>query len=256
MANKVYTAAEELLISLGITHPSEIDLEAIAWHLGAVVKYRNLKSCEARIVGTDHKAIITVNKRSSETRKRFSIAHELGHWKYHRGRILMCSNSEIDRPTASASPDERTADGFAGDLLMPSYLLDKYADLANGLNFQVIEKVSQLFRTSLTATAIRLVDKCPKPTVLLCHGQNGRKWFKRSLQLSDWFPRDWLDAQSPAFEIVFGKKQDNPVPLKVSAEFWFDRSEARYHQVTEQTKRISAEEVLTVVSIYDTKMLA
>ncbi len=43
--------AERVLASLGITEPREIDVEAIAWHLGAKVKYRELDTCEARIWG-------------------------------------------------------------------------------------------------------------------------------------------------------------------------------------------------------------
>jgi Zn-dependent peptidase ImmA (M78 family) len=71
------TAAEQVLADLGITDPSEIDLEAIAWTLGARVRYRPLESCEARIVGNGDRAIITVNNRSHPRRQRFSIAHEL-----------------------------------------------------------------------------------------------------------------------------------------------------------------------------------
>ncbi len=44
-----YSAPERLLRSLGIERPEEIDLEAVAWSVGAKVKYRPLKSCEARI---------------------------------------------------------------------------------------------------------------------------------------------------------------------------------------------------------------
>ena len=45
-------SAEAILRRLGVTDPSEIDLEAIAWYLGARVRYRPLSACEARIVGT------------------------------------------------------------------------------------------------------------------------------------------------------------------------------------------------------------
>ena len=38
----VLTAAERVLVQLGISKAEEIDLDAIAWHLGAVVKYRLL----------------------------------------------------------------------------------------------------------------------------------------------------------------------------------------------------------------------
>jgi hypothetical protein len=79
--------AERLLLDLGIGKPQDIDLEAIAWALGAAVNYRPLDKCEAMIVGGDRRAIITVNSKSIPVRRRFSIAHELGHWHHHRGRM-------------------------------------------------------------------------------------------------------------------------------------------------------------------------
>ena len=44
------TQAERLLQELGVTEPGEIDLEAIAYHVNARVRYRPLDGCEARIV--------------------------------------------------------------------------------------------------------------------------------------------------------------------------------------------------------------
>ena len=65
-------SAEAILRRLGVTDPSEIDLEAIAWYLGARVRYRPLSACEARIVGTAVQAVITVNARASRRRKRWN----------------------------------------------------------------------------------------------------------------------------------------------------------------------------------------
>ena len=81
------SAAEELLQDLGVTEPDEIDLEAIAFYAGARVRYRALDGCEARIVGTNDQAIISVGLHSPRRRQRFSIAHELGHWHHHRGPL-------------------------------------------------------------------------------------------------------------------------------------------------------------------------
>jgi IrrE N-terminal-like domain len=122
----ILTPAERLLQELGITEPNEIDLEAIAYHVGAHVRYRPLDGCEARIIGRADNAIITVNEHSSCRRKRFSIAHELGHWCHHRGNALVCRVEEI-RPRDPTSP-ERVADAYAADLLMPHYLFARPPD--------------------------------------------------------------------------------------------------------------------------------
>jgi hypothetical protein len=47
-----FTAAERALRELGIAKAEDIDLDVVARHLGAKVKYRKLESCEARIGGS------------------------------------------------------------------------------------------------------------------------------------------------------------------------------------------------------------
>ena len=59
--------AERILQRFGVERPDEIDLEAIAWQLGAFVKYCPLDGCEAMIVGNGRHAVISVNSRSIQT---------------------------------------------------------------------------------------------------------------------------------------------------------------------------------------------
>lgn len=64
-------------------------------------------------------------------RRRFTIAHELGHWCLHRGdeRNLFCRSSAVE-PTPSANrpplplPEEQ-ANAFAAALLMPARLVQE-----------------------------------------------------------------------------------------------------------------------------------
>ena len=60
--------AERLLQELGVTDPDEIELEAVAYHVNAHVRYRRLDGCEARIIGNGDRAIITVNANSAYPR--------------------------------------------------------------------------------------------------------------------------------------------------------------------------------------------
>ncbi len=248
--------AELLLQSLGITEPEEIDLEAIAYFVNAKVRYRALEGCEARIVGTADAAIITVNAGSSQRRKRFSIAHELGHWHHHRGKCLACRVEEIRGYERSPLSPERVANSFAADLLLPKYLLDPVARKHARLNFSTVRSIADVFNASATATALRLLQIDLAPALLVCHGPKGRKWFARAPSVPDkWFPQDALDADSFAFGIQFGRQPDNPSPRKMGADAWFDRRDAERYEVQEQTIRISAEETLSLVLISDPKML-
>ena len=248
------TPAEALLQELGITEPEEIDLEAIAYHVGARVRFRPLCGCEAHILGCGGQAMITVKQDSSARRKRFSIAHELGHWRFHRGKTLVCRVDEY-RPRDAQSP-EKVADGYAADLLMPRYLFVPRAAALDRIAFDSIGGLGQAFNTSLTATAIRLVDLDQFSGFVISHTPSGRKWFARSPSVPrHWFPREDLDVKSFAFGVQFGGRSDDSAPRKVSAEAWFDRPAAARFTVREQTVRVARDETVSVVIIDDKGML-
>ena len=245
--------AELLLQDLGVSEPNEIDLEAIAFYVNAHVRYRSLDGCEAQIVGTADRAIITVNRGSHYRRKRFSIAHELGHWHHHRQSCLTCRVEEY-RPRA-ASP-ERTADRYAADLLMPPYLFHPKVDAQKRLDFAAIRSLAEEFDVSQTATAIRAVESDHSPAMLVCHGHTGRKWFTRAPSVPErWFPQSHLDPDSFAYDIQFGSEPDGSMLRKIDAEAWFDRPDASRFEILEQTITVGPDETLTLLVFTDEEML-
>jgi IrrE N-terminal-like domain len=249
-------APERVLKELGVTEPQEIDLEAIAWHLGARVKFCCLEGCEARIIGYRDRAIIRVDYSKRPRRKRFSIAHELGHWHHHRNRMLVCRPEDIGSHKEGAPQSERVADAYAADLLLPHYLLGPIARDYKRLTARAVREMAELFDTSLTATAIRLVESRHSPLILVCHGREGRKWFARSPDVpARWFPRADLDHESLAFELLFGSGQEQKHPCLIGADAWFERFEAERYELHEHSIRISNVEILTLMLISDDAML-
>lgn len=247
--------AEVLLQSLGITEPKEIDLEAIAYDQGATVRYRRLGGCEARIVGVGNRAVISVDDRTGPARRRFSVAHELGHWHFHRGRSFECRPDDIGNPRRGPLDPERVADGYAADLLMPRYLFVPRANALGKVTVEAADTLSQAFETSLTSTAIRLVEYGPEPALLVCHSRAGRRWFCRNRHVpSRWFPREDLDADSLAFDVLHGDVRRSR-RAKMGADAWFDRRDAEQYEVIEQSMKVSNDEILIFVIINDATML-
>ncbi|GLH79747.1 hypothetical protein SSBR45G_46560 [Bradyrhizobium sp. SSBR45G] len=252
-----YSAPERLLRSLGIGKPEEIDLEAVAWSVGAKVKYRSLKSCEARICGCGDKAIISVDDTRIPQRQRFSLAHEIGHWTYHRGQLLVCRSKDIGSFGArGATNPESVADQFASELLLPAYILRPVIAQYKALNLKTVGEISTAFKASRTATAIRLVQSNKFHAMLVCHGRKGRKWFLRPPCVPDrWFPRDELDRDSYAFETLYGSKVEQTHPRKIDADAWFDRRGAERHQLFEHTFPLPNDEILTLLTFTDAEMM-
>ena len=248
--------AERVLRELGITDPREIDLEAIAWHLGVRIKYCQLDGCEARIIGHRDHAIIRVSSSSRSRRQRFSVGHELGHWHHHRGRILICRSEDIGNCKQETPQFERAADAYAADLLLPRYLFGPVSRQYAKASFRTVRELGNLFDTSLTATAIRLVGSRHSPTMLVCHSPEGRKWFVRSTDIPErWFPREDLDSESYAFDLLFGQTQEESHPSLIGADAWFDREEAQRYELHEHSVRTASDEILTLLILTDDEML-
>lgn len=254
--SKLEKNAEQIVQIRGIKAPEDIDLEAIARTLGAKVKERPLVGCEARIIGNNDEAIITINSRSNFERKRFSLGHEIGHWQLHRGMDFACLHQDIGNPSGKTKQKERDADRFAANLLMPWFLFKPIAQSLAHADFKAISELSRRFHTSFVATAIRFVESNVMPTMIVCHDQQKRQWFNRSKDIPErWFPKDTVDPDSFAFDILYGGAERNSRQQKVSAASWFDRAEATDYEILEQSAPYIDGQVITLLEFFEENML-
>ncbi|WP_211099119.1 ImmA/IrrE family metallo-endopeptidase [Acuticoccus yangtzensis] len=254
-------SAEQILSELSIGRPQEIDLEAIAWLQGAKVKYRPLDSCEACIRGSAElgRAIISINEDAMPRRQRFSLAHEIGHWEWDRGKILRCKKEDINgsQGRLRGISRERMANKFAAELLMPEGMLKKALRDFRKFDMYVVRQLSAEFDVSRTAMAYRLVELDHEPCMLVAHGRNGCRWFVRSKSLSErWYPADTLDPQSNAYDILYNEAEDDRFMSTMEADIWFDVPWARDLEIGEQSFRTAPDEVMTLIVAKSEGMLA
>ena len=252
------THPERLLQSFGIRRPDEIDLEAIAWELGAKIRLRTLNTCEARLVGMNGRAIITVDGRMPATRRRFSIGHEIGHWCHHRGRCLVCRPEDIGGTAARRADDpERVADEYASELILPRYILYPLLKDVSRLTIKSLKEIAGEFKASRTATLRKIVDLDRYPIMMICNDRSRRKYFRASPSIPrKWFPRDEVSPDSFAFNILLGAKTELPTPRPVKATAWFDRNDAGCLMLQEQSFGLPSNEVMTILTFTDREMLA
>ncbi len=249
--------SEILLQTFGVTEPSEINLEAIAWNQGAEVKYRKLENCEARILGAGNKAIISIQQDAFHRRQRFSIGHELGHWHHHRGKSFSCRKEDIGNYSGSntTSEAEKVADKYSANLLLPRYIFTDIAKQYNQPVFDTIFSIADIFDTSKTSTAIRYVEFGRFPCMLVCYNQTGLKWFRRNKEVPrKLFPHQVLDHESSAFEVLFGKS-DKTRRQVASGDTWFNWWKADRYDVWEETVQLTDDETLTLLTWENEAML-
>lgn len=249
-----YRSPEELLAELAIDSPSDIDIEAIAQYCKATVIYEPMEGCEARILGVGDRAVITVNELSSRERQRFSAGHELGHWMHDRGRAsFMCDDKVFHREWSSRNPEAR-ANGYSANLLLPLSMFTPRAR-DREITFATARELAADFETSLTATAIRLVEHGSFPSMVVCNGSRGRLWFKRgpSIPESLW-PTDRVGPSTVAFDVLRGERSPGKA-VDVRASAWFDQEDAESYWIREDAVRVAPDTVLSLIWWADEQQL-
>jgi Zn-dependent peptidase ImmA (M78 family) len=214
--------AREIIKTLYIEDVSDLDIESIAMARGAFVKYDRLVGAEARLSSIGNKGLITVSTDIQGLgRKRFAIAHELGHFELHRKKTPAFSCSEGDFIAwFKTKPLEVEANHFAAELLMPENLFKKKVCSAD-LSIELLQDLKEEFQTSLTATSIRFVQF--RPEYALVVSENGKiKWFV----ITDEFPyylhlRGNLHPASIAYDFFQGRDLSSEF-VEISPEAWID----------------------------------
>lgn len=238
----------KLYYELGITEPSEIDLEAIAFYKDAVVKRRPLTGCEARIIGVDSRAIITVNEKSSLERQNFSIGHELGHWFKDRGKIgNLCSKSDMDESCGhKMMHNEKVANSFASELIMPSFMMKKLI-LGRPFTLDSIREIKSQFCGSFIVTLRRLITMDTYMGFFASYDRKGnRNYFNASPSLpGDFFPPRTAPVGS-AIHTLLSQNKD-PGPTIVDGNIWCRDDLANDTVVHEHAFHYFEDEFLTLV---------
>lgn len=102
--------------------------------------------------------IIGVNKGQHPVRRRFTIAHELGHFLLGHDIEKGVDDDIIDDTFDKPYPQEREANLFASALLMPSDWVKKHFKAqGSGLSKIDLDKLSRAFGVSKQAMTIRLL---------------------------------------------------------------------------------------------------
>jgi len=237
-----FRPAVELLKELGITEPEEIDIEAIAQHCDATVMYGSLTGSEARIIGADDRAIITVNRSTSRGRERFSAAHELAHWLRDAGEVALLCNPDKVFDESGDNPETKAND-YAADLLLPKFMFRPRA-ARRSMTIQTVSELASTFTTSLTATAIRLIELGSFPAVVVVSDAERVRWFRRGADVPESLWPHVPGRKTFAYDIVRGKVENGA--NNVYVDEWFTGATER-HSIHEDSRRLTQELVLSIL---------
>lgn len=164
------TPAQQAIINkYTLDAPGEVKLVSLAEELGLTVYQTNdfLDSDSGLIAKEDGKYVIYVNKSHPQTRKRFTIAHEIAHFLLHKDILdeqlelvdkvkqpteetVALHRSNSIELTAEQKQMEIDANNLAAEILMPE---QRFKDVWK--NSSCISDVADVFSVSQAAATIR-----------------------------------------------------------------------------------------------------
>ncbi len=199
--------ANDLIAELGLADPSDIDIETICMAKGALVIEGGLSGAEARLTRSPRLSFIRVNRSIRESgRRRFAIAHELGHLLLHQGKSQFSLCTDKDLISFYTNSDiELEASAFAAALLMPEKLFRPRA-LSVIPSINAIAELAQEFQVTLTAAATRYRQFCPYRCCLVA-SVDGRVRYHRATADFGYFirPKEELNPNTYAADYFRGK---------------------------------------------------
>lgn len=176
---------------------------------------------------------------ASEGRKRFTVAHEFGHYLLHRHQQdeFACGAGDIESGD-TAKDIEKEADDFASTLLMPLDDLRRQVD-GHDVTFDLLSHCAERYSVSLTAAALRWLEIAPHRAVLIASVDDHMLWAKSNedaFNSGAYFATRKNTIELPAAALAHsrnctGRAQSH----RTRAQVWFAR-EAAFMPITEMTK--------------------
>lgn len=230
MTSKAVLVARDLLINCGIDNPSEIAIADLINLNDGIVQEIPLDNCDGRMVMKNGRSIVSLNSNIEyPQKKRFVLAHELGHMLLHGNSEATFSDDYATLEAYKNGPQEIEANEFASELLMPESLF-KQACFKRKFSSDLLRELAETFNTSITSTAYRYRQFGNHPICLFFSKDGKIIYWKKSDDFSVWIPdRNKLSvpADSVAFEYyskgtIYSKKDSDQQIFKST---WFELGE-------------------------------
>jgi len=245
-------AARCVLEELCVRAPDQIDLPTLAWIGGRklLIEEGGLKTAEGRLVATASGGVIRIRADIEPVgRKRFTIAHEIGHRVLHG--LAPSTDTLRELRAWSQGSKETEANIFAGELLMPEFLF-KPLVVRDSPSLAFIDSLANRFRTSNLATAVHFVMHTPEPCALVVSKNGSYSWSKKSPTFEFHIKNGPLHKYTGAADLWVGRAE-RPGMLRTPAGAWLESfdPEGREDIMEDSRKLDEFGMVVSLLWVYD-----
>ena len=160
--------AEHLLEKAGVTQPP-VPVEAMARASGCKIVAAKLQDVSGVLVRSADGATIGFNSDHPQSRKRFTIAHELGHFLLHQGQEVRYDHDfrvslRSEESSEGTNIEEIEANFFAASLLMPDKILladprTAFIPLDDDASVEALAKSYKVSRQAMSLRLTRLSNR-------------------------------------------------------------------------------------------------
>lgn len=182
--------------------------EKLAVELGVSIRESHMDGCDGWCLTLDERSIIRLNSNQTPGKKRFTLAHELGHLILGIPGVV---GETYEDMLSSNSAEERRVNDLASELLMPTSvvraLLPELPVVAGGLKRLAkrahVSDLAAAIRVSNLATEIGLINA----SVVLFDGNHVKWQWSRTLQMPEQTAHNLLAASREVSPKAFRHRQ-------------------------------------------------
>lgn len=202
--------------------------------------------CAACLYRTPGCSGIMLSNGQKGGRRRFSIAHELGHYHIptHSHVQGFCTDADLRANESDNQIQEWEANDFAAELLMPRKLFVADANTRSISIASAIELAGpDLYDVSVMAAVRRIVDTTRHSAAIVV-STNGRvSWSQKSDNCRLWLPGsgDRLDQDTMA-AAAYRRVETSEEPRSVPIAAWADSARRLRGELLESVYRIDSQE--------------
>ena len=225
--------AKMIIEEYRLTSVKDPNLEDIAWAEFLAIEEKPMETHSGRIRFENSYGIISLKNSFKEPgQKRFTLAHELGHYFIERNSTLRkfnCTSNDL-MSFNFGKIFEQKANQFAAELLMHKPWFTEFTRKLE-INMKVIKDIADYFGVTLSAAALRysLIGKYPI-AVIMSSKENPKDKYGKVIwsSINEYFPLKWIpnglevSKDSPASDFFKGNVMQEGEDL-VPASAWFSQ---------------------------------
>jgi len=156
--NKGALAAKKLINEFGIEQPNDFTIEELIYARDIIFEEKKISNSDGRIVFGKLKTKISINSDIKYIgRRRFTLAHELGHFELHHNLNTHLEDNALTLDYFKNGGQEYEANQFATELLMPSQSFISYTQ-GEKFSPELLRDIAKHFETSITSAAFRYLE--------------------------------------------------------------------------------------------------